>query len=82
MSSDDKETNQEMPKTKFLGNQIEELKSQNPSLSYIECTVAICEKLNIEIETLKGALPKAIKEKIESEALELNLLKYKINTVT
>lgn len=66
---------------KVLGSMIENLKRDHPSLSYIECTVAICEKLKIELETTKRVIPKSIKEKIEAEALKMNLLKYKINTL-
>ena len=68
-------------RSKVIGRKIEELKQLHPSLSYIECTVVICEQMNIEIEMCKSVLPKTIKEKIEAEALEKNLLKYKINTL-
>jgi hypothetical protein len=50
-------------------------------LTYIEAVLSICEKYDIEPESMKQILPKAIKEKIERDALTLNMLKYKINTV-
>jgi len=65
---------------KDLATEIENLKSET-GLGYIECTVEVCERLGIEIETMKKVLPKNIKEKIELEASELNLLKYKINKI-
>jgi len=62
---------------KNLSSEIENLKKTSPELNYIECTVEICEKFNIEFESVKKALPKVIKEKIELDAMELNMLKYK-----
>ena len=50
-------------------------------MNYIECVLAVCEKFNLEIESINEHIPKHIKEKIEADALELNLLKYKINTL-
>ena len=66
---------------KNIADEIENLKKVSPELNYIDCTVEICEKYNIELETVKKLLPKTIKEKIESDALNLNLLKYKINRI-
>lgn len=66
---------------KKVGRQIEDLKIEHPDLTYIECSVAICEKMNIEIEMAKKILPTSIKEKIEAEALGMNLLTYKRNTL-
>jgi len=62
---------------KNLSNEIESLKKLSPELNYIECTVEICERYGIEFESVKKALPKIIKEKIEADAMELNMLKYK-----
>lgn len=66
---------------KKLGREIETLKMKEPKLNYIECTVEVCEANEIEFESLKKLLPKNIQEKIEIEAMELNLLNYKINTL-
>lgn len=68
-------------KIKDLSEEIENLKKSSPELNYIDCTVEICEKYNIELETVKKILPKTIKEKIEADALDLNLLKYKIGKI-
>ena len=68
-------------KVKNICEEIEALKSKQPSLSYIECTVDICTKYDVEFESLKKVLNKSIKEKIELEAMELNLLTYKNNTL-
>ena len=68
-------------KVKNLTEEIEKLKSQSPKLSYIECTVEVCEQFDIDYESIKKVLSKNIKEKIELEAMQLNLLKYKNNTL-
>ncbi len=64
-------------RVKNISEEIEKLKKSAPELNYIECTVEICERFNIEFESVKKALPKVIKEKIEADAMELNMLKYK-----
>lgn len=68
-------------KVKNISEEIEALKAKEPSLNYIECTVEVCEKYDVEFESLKKVLSKNIKEKIEQDALELNLLTYKPNTL-
>ena len=68
-------------RAKNLTEEIESLKSASPTLSYIECTVEVCERLDIDMESIKKVLCKNIKEKIEIEAMELNLLTYKNNTL-
>lgn len=65
-------------KIKNLSSEIERIKISS-GLTYIETVVEVCERLGLEVEGMKKALPKNIKEKIELEASELNLLKYKIN---
>lgn len=67
---------------KNLAEEIEQLKKISPELNYIECTVEICERFSIEFESIKKILPKPIKEKIEADALVLNMLKYKANRIT
>ena len=52
-------------KIKDLAEEIENLKKNSPELNYIDCTVEVCEKYNIELETVKKILPKTIKEKIK-----------------
>ena len=68
-------------KVKDLTEEIEKLKAVSPRLSYIECTVEICEQFDVDYDSLKKVLSKNIKEKIELEAMELNLLTYKNNTL-
>ena len=60
--------------------EIEKVKSES-GLNYIACVVEVSEKFNLDIEQLSDMLPKNIKEKIEADALELNLLTYKLNTL-
>lgn len=67
---------------KNLAEEIEGLRKISPELNYIECTVEICERYNIEFESIKKILPKVIKEKIEADAMDLNMLKYKSNRLT
>jgi hypothetical protein len=67
-------------KVKQLPSEIEEIVRKTGS-NYIEAVLHICERYNLEIEGMKPLLPKAIKEKIEADALDLNLLNYKINKV-
>ena len=68
-------------KVKNISNEIETLKAKEPSLNYIDCTVEICQKYDVDIESLKKVLSKNIKEKIEVDAMNLNLLNYKNNTL-
>lgn len=49
--------------------------------NYIDATIMTCEKYNVDPADVKKLLPKAIREKIEADALELNMLKYKKKTV-
>lgn len=67
-------------KIKNIAVEVEKVKAES-GLNYIESTVVVCEKFNLEIEEMRRALPKAIKEKIEADALELNMLKYKVQRV-
>ena len=69
-------------KIKNLAEEIEGLRKISPELNYIECTVEICERYNIEFDSIKKILPKVIKEKIEADAMDLNMLKYKSNRLT
>lgn len=64
-------------RVKNISEEIENLKKHSPELNYIECTVEVCTRFNIEFDSVKKALPKVIKEKIEADAMELNMLKYK-----
>ena len=67
-------------RVKNIAIEIEQVKKES-GLSYIESTVEVCERFNLEIDNMKKVLPKNIKEKIELEASKLNLLKYRINSL-
>lgn len=66
-------------KIKKLPLEIEQIVKHGAN--YIDAVLEICSKYDLEPESMKQLLPKHIKEKIESDASELNLLKYKINTL-
>lgn len=53
------------------------------NISYIEATIHMCEKHNIEPESMRKILNKTLKEKIEAEASKSKMLKkeYRSNTV-
>jgi hypothetical protein len=46
-------------------------------LSYMEAVIAYCEEADIDVESIKTLINKSLKEKIQSEAEELNYLKRK-----
>lgn len=54
---------------------IEKFKAENPEMNYIDCILEVFSENNIELEGIKGILSKNIKEKVEADAMELNLLK-------
>ena len=66
---------------KQLCKKIECLKAEDSTLSYLECVVDVCSKENIDLETIKPMISKSIRDKIEYEAMSMNLLKYKNNTL-
>lgn len=65
---------------KDVSRLVEEYKVKHRT-SYIQSVVDVCVDNNIEFESLKKLLSKNIRDKIEVEASELNLLKYKIKTI-
>lgn len=65
---------------KNITQMIEEYRAKH-NLSYIDSAVDVCLANNIEFETLKKGISKALKEKIEIEASQRNMLKYKIKTI-
>ena len=75
---DSKEIDQALNK-KFISKEkfaeaIELLKLKS-NMNYIDCIVQYCEENNIEVESVKKILPKALKEKLEYDAQQLNYLK-------
>lgn len=65
---------------KDVSNLVEEYRIKHKT-TYIASVVDVCALHNIEFESLKKMLSKNIRDKIEIEASELNLLKYKIKTI-
>lgn len=51
------------------------------SKSYIDAIVSTCEELEIDVEDSKNFMSKALVSTLESEAIDLNLLKNKIKVV-
>lgn len=54
----------------------------NNNLSYIDAIIAYCDSVNLELESAALLINKTLKEKIELEASEAKLLKYKIPRLT
>ena len=74
----EKEVN-DLLKEKFLcqgkfSQDIEQL-VLNSELNYIEAIVSYCEENNIELDSVSKLISKPLKEKLKSEAMELNFLK-------
>ena len=67
-------------KVKNLPKEIEEIVASGGG-NYIDAVVFVCEKYGLEVEGMKLMLPKNIKEKIEKDASDLNMLKYKVNSL-
>ena len=57
----------------------DEVKSKK--LNYIDATLEVCKKFDIDPRDVKRLINKNIKEKIERDALDANALKYKKKTV-
>ena len=53
---------------------IETIKKEKPDMSYIDAVVWYCDENDIDIETVNKFISKTLKEKIESEARDLNYL--------
>ena len=62
-----------MNSVKFY-HQIELIKREKKDMSYMDAVVYYCEQNEIEIETVGKFISKTLKEKIESEARDLNYL--------
>ncbi len=55
--------------------EIENVVSNNRSMSYIDAVVYFCDQNSIDIESVSKLISKPLKEKIKCEAMELNFLK-------
>lgn len=64
----------------IINYKIEELASVN-GISYMDAIVAVSEEYDIEIEELANNLNRNIKESLELEAANLNLIDSKINSL-
>ena len=62
-----------MNSVKFY-SEVEKIKRQKRDMSYMDAVVFYCEENDIEIETVGKFISKVLKEKIESEARDLNFL--------
>ena len=54
---------------------IETLAHEKDGMSYVDAIVHFCEQNTIDVESVPKLITKPLKEKLKSEALELNLLK-------
>ena len=54
---------------------IEDLVKKHKELSYVDAIVKYCDENNIEIETTARLITKQLKEKIQHQSAQLNLLK-------
>ena len=55
--------------------EIENVVTNNSSMSYIDAVVYFCEKNSSDVESVSKLISKPLKEKIKYEAMELNFLK-------
>ena len=55
--------------------EIESLVLTVPEMNYIDAIIHFCEKNSIDVESVPKLITKPLKEKIKSEATELNFLK-------
>tara|TARA_B100001094_G_scaffold240017_1_gene235562 strand:- start:546 stop:767 length:222 start_codon:yes stop_codon:yes gene_type:complete len=65
-----------LPEEKDITNSIEKYVLTG-SMNYIDAVLAVCEDKRIDPEVMGKFLSKPIKEKLEMEARDLNLLKNK-----
>ena len=54
---------------------IEDLVKKHKELSYVDAIVKYCDENNIEVETTARLITKQLKEKIQHQVAQLNLLK-------
>ena len=54
---------------------IEDIVKNHKELSYVDAIVKYCDENNIEIETTARLITKQLKEKIQHQSAQLNLLK-------
>ncbi len=54
---------------------IEDIAKKHKDMSYVDAIVHYCENNNIEVETTARLITKQLKEKIQHQSAQLNLLK-------
>ena len=54
---------------------IEDIVKKHKDMSYVDAIVKYCDENNIEIETTARLITKQLKEKIQHQSAQLNLLK-------
>ena len=54
---------------------IEDIVKKHKDMSYVDAIVKYCDENNIEIETTARLITKQLKEKIQHQSVQLNLLK-------
>ena len=60
--------------TKFA-QEIETLVLENKDMNYIDAIVHFCDQNNIDVESVPKLISKPLKEKIKSDAQQLNFMK-------
>lgn len=60
--------------TKFA-QEIEVIVKDNEEMNYIDAIIFFCEKNKIELDSVSKLISKPLKEKIKSNAIDLNFLK-------
>lgn len=66
------EERQFLTKQKFAKLVEEEV--NKTSIPYLDAVIEVCQKYNVEVEEVKKYITPIIKDKIEAEAMRLNLL--------
>ena len=64
---------------KEFTEQVEKILSRGRGADVMSAIIKVCENNNLEPESAKRLLTPPLKEKLEAEAQELNLLKVKAN---
>lgn len=67
--------------TKQKFSKMIETNVKEKNMSYLDAILDICEKLNLDVEDSKKYISVAVKSKIESEAIKLNLMVEKNNSL-
>lgn len=67
--------------TKQKFSKMIETNVKEKNMSYLDAVLDICEKLNLDVEDVKKYISVAVKSKLESEAIRLNLMIEKNNSL-